>query len=95
MENDITLPEEFNLLQNYPNPFNPSTKIRLQVPALTYVLLEIYDLIGRRVSTLINREMNAGKYEVEFDGGRFSSGVYIYRLKAGNHISNKKMLLLK
>ena len=95
IDNHKTQPVEFNLEQNYPNPFNPSTKIRFQVPVVSFVSLEVYDILGRNISTLINKEMNAGTYEAEFDGNRFASGVYIYRLKAGNNISNKKMLLLK
>ena len=88
-------PEEFSLEQNYPNPFNPSTKIRFQLPARTYVRLEVYDILGSRISTLINKEMSAGTYEAEFDGRRFASGVYIYRIQAGSFVSSKKMLLVK
>jgi hypothetical protein len=88
-------PAEFRLEQNYPNPFNPATKIRFQLPVKSYVKLEIYDILGRRISKLIDEEMNAGKYESEFNGGRFASGVYIYRIQAGNFVSTKKMILLK
>lgn len=90
-----TLPDDFSLEQNYPNPFNPITKIRFQVPVVSFVSLEVYDILGRNISTLINKEMNAGNYEIEFDGSRFASGVYIYSFRASNYISNKKMLLLK
>jgi glycosidase len=95
IENHKTQPVEFNLEQNYPNPFNPSTKIRFQIQTVSYVLLEVYDILGKRISTLVNKEMNAGNYEIEFDGSRFACGIYIYSLKAGDYISNKKMLLLK
>jgi hypothetical protein len=88
-------PVEFNLEQNYPNPFNPTTKIKFQLPTKAYVQLEVYDILGRRISTLINKEMNAGTYESEFEGRRFASGVYIYRIQAGSFVSSKKMILLK
>jgi hypothetical protein len=88
-------PDEFSLEQNYPNPFNPITKIRFQIPIKTYVQLEVYDILGRKVSTLIKKEMNAGVYETEFNGSKFASGVYIYRIQAGSFISSKKMILLK
>ena len=92
---DNNLPQAFILEQNYPNPFNPKTKIRFKLPEKTYVQLEIFDILGRRVSTLIKKEMNAGTYETEFDGHRFASGIYIYRIQAGSFISSKKMILLK
>ncbi|HEY7751982.1 MAG TPA: T9SS type A sorting domain-containing protein, partial [Ignavibacteriaceae bacterium] len=88
-------PAEFRLEQNYPNPFNPITKIRFRIPEKTYVRLEVYDILGRKVSTLIKSEMNLGTYETEFNGYNVSSGVYIYRIQAGNFISSKKMILLK
>lgn len=93
---DVTIqPDKFSLEQNYPNPFNPTTKIRFEVPVFTHVLLEVYDVLGRKIITLINREMNAGIYETEFNGLRLASGVYFYRFKAGNYISAKKMILLR
>jgi Secretion system C-terminal sorting domain len=88
-------PSAFILDQNYPNPFNPTTKIRFQIPEKAFVQLEVFDILGRRVANLINKELSAGKYESEFDGKKFASGVYVYRIKAGNFISAKKMLLLK
>ena len=94
IENHKTQPVEFNLEQNYPNPFNPSTKIRFQIQTVSYVLLEVYDILGKRISTLVNKEMNAGNYEIEFDGSRFACGIYIYSLKAGDYISNKKKMQL-
>jgi hypothetical protein len=88
-------PEKFILEQNYPNPFNPITKIRFQIPSASFVQLEVYDILGRKVTTLLNKEMNAGGYVTEFDASKFASGVYIYRLKAGDFISSKKMILIK
>lgn len=95
VENLKTQPVEFNLEQNYPNPFNPSTKIRFQVPAVSYVLLEVYDMLGRKVSTLISGEMNAGIYQTVFDGRSFASGVYIYKVQVNGFVSSKKMILMK
>jgi hypothetical protein len=88
-------PVEISLEQNYPNPFNPITKIRFRIPEKTYVRLEVYDILGRKVSTLVKREMNAGTYETGFDGSRLASGVYIYQLQVNDFISSKKMILLK
>ncbi len=92
-------PNSFRLNQNYPNPFNPSTKISYQLPSVSRVTLKIYDILGREVVTLINKEQTAGNYKVNFDASRLSSGVYFYRLiatgGAGNFIETKKMILLK
>ncbi len=89
------LPSEFRLLQNYPNPFNPSTKIQYAISSRQLVILKVYDMLGREVATLVNEEQKAGNYEVEFNGSNLASGIYIYRLKAGNFIATKKMLLIK
>lgn len=96
---------QFLLLQNYPNPFNPSTTIKYSISVEganfsssttdIYVTLKIYDILGRKVETLINQAQKAGNYEVEFDATHFSSGVYYYQLRVGNFIQSKKMLLLK
>ncbi|MGE5399182.1 MAG: CHRD domain-containing protein [Ignavibacteriales bacterium] len=90
-----TAPRSFNLEQNYPNPFNPSTAIRFSVPNMGQVNLSIFNILGEKVATLINENMAAGSYEVKFDASRLASGIYIYRLNAGNNISTKKMMLLK
>lgn len=95
-------PTEYKLEQNYPNPFNPTTKIRYSIPSTTLsfgeglgVRLIVYDILGNQVTTLVNEQKEPGYYEVEFDAGSFASGVYIYRLSAGNYISTKKILFLK
>ena len=95
-------PTEYKLEQNYPNPFNPTTKIRYSIPStpLSFgeglgVRLIVYDILGNQVTTLVNEQKEPGYYEVEFDASSFASGVYIYRLSAGNYVSTKKMLLLK
>ncbi|MGE5439510.1 MAG: CHRD domain-containing protein [Bacteroidota bacterium] len=88
-------PEKFALEQNYPNPFNPSTSIRFTLPASGFVNLTIYNMLGQRVQMLMNQQMNAGSYEVKFDASALPSGMYIYRLSAGENVSVKKMMLLK
>lgn len=95
-ENNYTyLPDKFSLTQNYPNPFNPSTKISWQLSVSSLVRIKVYDVLGREVATLVNEEKPAGKYEVNFDASKLSSGVYFYRLQAGDFIRTKKMIVLK
>jgi len=89
-------PAEYQLNQNYPNPFNPATNFGFRIADFGFVTLKIYDLLGREVATLVDEEKPAGSYNVEFDASGLSSGVYIYRLKAGsNFIATKKFMLLK
>ena len=90
------IPKEFSLAQNYPNPFNPSTKIFYQLPKESRVSLIVYDVLGREVATLVDRMQEPGSYTVTFStqDGR-ASGVYFYRIHAGNFVSVKKMMLLK
>ncbi len=90
-----SLPDRFELGDNYPNPFNPTTNISYSVSRPVHVRLQVYNILGQLVATLVNRKQNAGKYQVSFDASRFSSGVYIYRLQAGDFIQTKKMTLLK
>lgn len=98
-KNEETVPDEFSLEQNYPNPFNPNTKIRFSIPvnvaAGNKVSLRIYDVLGNLITTLIDENKQPGNYEVEFDGNSLSSGVYFYKLQAGDFIQTKKMILLK
>ncbi len=94
------LPEAFGLRQNYPNPFNPSTVIEFDLPAPAHVKLTVFNLLGQQVRTLLNEEMPAGTHPVTWDGtsssGRsVSSGVYFYRIEAGDNVMTKKMMLLK
>jgi len=90
---------EYSIGQNFPNPFNPSTRIKFQLPQDGFVTLKVYDILGNEITTLINEEKPAGKYEVNFSatGGAsaLASGVYIYKIQAGSFINSKKMILLK
>jgi len=95
--NDRTndLPLTYELKQNYPNPFNPSTTIAFDVPSVGHVQLRIFDLLGREVASLLNEQRNAGRYHVEWDASRFSSGVYFYRIESGEFKQTKKLMLVK
>ncbi len=90
-------PAEYSLMQNYPNPFNPSTVIKYSVKENTQVILKVFDILGREVSTLLDEEKPAGTYTINFDAAKagLSSGTYFYTIKAGNFVQTKKMLLLK
>lgn len=94
-----TVPSNFELHQNYPNPFNPSTRIQYQVSNNSHVSLYVYDVLGNEVATLVDEEKPAGRYEVEFQSSvgslQLASGIYFYRLKAGNFVETKKMILLR
>jgi hypothetical protein len=85
----------FSLLQNVPNPFNPSTLIKYKLAADSHVALQVYDVLGRLVKTLVNEDQRMGNYLVKFNGTGYTSGVYFYRLKAGSYSVTKKMLLMK
>lgn len=89
------IPTVFKLEQNYPNPFNPSTIIKFAVPEKSNVLIKIYDILGGEVATLVNEELETGWYERSFNASSLASGIYIYRMNAGNFISTKKMLMVK
>jgi hypothetical protein len=92
---DGSAPAEFALEQNYPNPFNPTTSIRFSLPEARMVTLRVYDLTGREVAELVNEVRAAGTYNVTFDASRLASGMYIYRLQAGDLTSTKRLTLLK
>jgi hypothetical protein len=89
------VPFTFALHQSYPNPFNPTTTITYTLPKTSKVTLSIYDILGREVSVLVNEKRDAGVHEVKFDGSGLASGVYLYRLQAGNFVQTRKLLLLK
>jgi photosystem II stability/assembly factor-like uncharacterized protein len=97
---NASIPSGYKLYQNYPNPFNPTTKIKYSIPRvgtslMKFVQLKVYDILGREVKTLVNKEQQPGNYEIEFNASIFSSGVYFYQLKVDNLINTKKMILLK
>ncbi len=83
------------LNQNYPNPFNPSTVISFSLPERQSVSLNVYNLLGQKVASVLNKEMDAGNYNLTFEAGNLSAGIYFYTLKAGNFVNTKKMMLLK
>ncbi|MBX2975240.1 MAG: T9SS type A sorting domain-containing protein [Ignavibacteriaceae bacterium] len=89
------IPTEYTLYQNYPNPFNPSTTIKFGLPKDSKVILEVYNIIGEKVTTLINQEMSAGYHNVNFTGSELSTGIYIYRITANEFTSTKKFILMK
>ncbi len=89
------VPESFFLGQNYPNPFNPVTTIRYQINDVAKVKLEVFDLMGRRIATLVDTNQAIGTYEVNFEGSQLASGMYLYRLQAGTKVDIKKMMLVK
>ncbi len=94
-EGEPQVPSRFTLSQNYPNPFNPSTTIKFELPRASLVSLTVYDILGRQVSVLVNERREAGVHEVKFDGSGPSSGVYFYRLTAGQYVECRQMVLMK
>lgn len=89
------IPMGFNLEQNFPNPFNPSTNIKFELPKASFVKLVIFDALGREMESLVNQEMNAGSHSITWDASKYTSGVYFYKLTAGDFTDTKKMMLLK
>jgi len=89
------LPQELSLSQYYPNPFNPTTTISYEHPENGYVTLQVFDMLGRQVATLVVGQISAGTQQVTFDASNLSSGLYIYRLQAANTVITKKLTLIK
>ncbi|MDP2363021.1 MAG: ethylbenzene dehydrogenase-related protein, partial [Ignavibacteria bacterium] len=89
------LPAAYNLEQNYPNPFNPSTKINFSVPAAEFVSIDVFNSIGQKVTTLINEQMSAGNYSVDFNAVNIPSGIYFYKMTSSDFSSTRKMILIK
>lgn len=89
------IPEDFVLYQNYPNPFNPTTTIRFGLPLEENVRLEVFDVLGRQVTTLASGVYAAGTHSVQFDGRSLASGVYLVRMQSGRRVQTMKMLLVK
>gem|GEM_PF-1621379 len=92
---DLNVITEYGLSQNYPNPFNPTTQIEYQIPAAGLVQLEVFDMLGRKVQTLVNDFQEVGKYSVSFDASSLASGTYLYRLSSGGFVATQKMFLIK
>ncbi len=95
ISNNSSIPNSFSLSQNYPNPFNPVTVINYSVPSAEMVKLEVFDILGNAVKTLVNENKSAGNYEVTFNAGNLSSGIYYYRINAGDYTETRKMMLIK
>jgi hypothetical protein len=99
-EEEIVIINNYELYQNYPNPFNPTTTIKYSLPVVAtdkfqHVNLIVYDILGRKIATIVNHEQKPGNYQVTFDASQLSSGVYYYQLKTNNFIKTKKMTLVK
>jgi hypothetical protein len=90
-----SMPAEYQLSQNYPNPFNPSTMIKFLIAKANQVKLEIYNIAGQKIATLVDQKMNAGSHEVEWNASNVASGVYFYKLHYGTNIETKKMVLIR
>jgi hypothetical protein len=95
IDDDNNLVTGFSLDQNYPNPFNPSTNFGFRIADFGFVSLKVYDVLGNEVATLVNEEKDAGEYKIQFNAANLSSGVYFYKLTAGNFTATKKMILLR
>ena len=89
------MPTVYSLYNNYPNPFNPSTTIKYDIPEQSYVTIKIYNITGEEVSTLLNEEQNAGRYQIQWNAAELASGVYFYRIQAGQFSDTKKLILMK
>ncbi|MBZ0178161.1 MAG: T9SS type A sorting domain-containing protein [Melioribacteraceae bacterium] len=92
---DEAIPSEYKLYTNYPNPFNPSTRIKYSIPEEAFVTIKVFDILGAEVATLVNETRSPGNYELNFDASNLRSGVYLYRIQAGNYTESRKMLFIK
>jgi len=93
--NNTSAASSYSLSQNYPNPFNPTTTFNFSIPKSENVTLKFYDILGNELETYVNGQLNAGTYSVEFDGSKYSSGIYFYQLTSGNFTETRKMNLIK
>ncbi len=94
-DNEFAMPSTFSLVQNYPNPFNPTTQIEFTIPERNHVTLKVYNIMAQEVATLIDHNLDRGRYKTAFDGSRLASGMYLYKIQAGSFSQVKKMLLIK
>ena len=90
-----TIPSDFQLSQNFPNPFNPSTTINFSIPEESFISLKIFNSLGEEVETLVAQELNTGNYKYNWNADGLTSGIYFYKIEAGEFVSTKKMILLK
>ncbi len=96
VENELKpLPDNFTLAQNYPNPFNPATTIKYSIAKQSNVTLKVYDVLGNEIATLVDEEKSTGVYEINFNASNLASGIYFYKIQAGNFVETKKMILLR
>jgi len=95
MESENIIIDEFNLFQNYPNPFNPITKINYSIPRTSFVILKVYNFLGKEITTLVLEEKTIGNYEIEFDGSNLASGIYFYKMQTEGFTETKKFILIK
>jgi plastocyanin len=95
VDDDDLVVDEFELLQNYPNPFNPSTNIEFRISDRGFVSLKVYNILGGEIATLVNEEKERGVYDITFDATGLSSGMYLYKLQAGNFVETRKMIMMK
>lgn len=94
-DKNLNIPSAFNLNQNYPNPFNPTTTMKYSIPKTSFVTIKVYDVLGKEVVTLVHEEKPEGNYQVDFLGSGLASGIYFYRMQAGEFVETKKFVLLK
>ncbi|MCX6163525.1 MAG: T9SS type A sorting domain-containing protein, partial [Ignavibacteriae bacterium] len=95
IENNIEIIDGFKLYDNFPNPFNPTTNIKYQIANNKYVVLRIYNVLGKEVETLVNEKQSQGTYEFKWDGSNYPSGIYFYKLTSEGFSGTKRMILLK
>jgi hypothetical protein len=95
VEDELTRPFAFSLEQNFPNPFNPVTKIKYSIPQESFVTIALYDILGKEIRKLVNENKSSGNYEIEVNASGLPSGVYFYKMQAGNFIETRKMVLVK
>ena len=94
-QDNLNVPKEFQLQQNYPNPFNPTTTIEFALPKKSTVTLQLFDILGREIATLVDAELESGVHKINFDAQDLASGIYFYRIHAEGFLKTKKLMLLK
>ncbi|MCI0449632.1 MAG: immune inhibitor A [Chlorobi bacterium] len=94
-QNEGVVPKRFAMYQNYPNPFNPVTKVKFDIPRQTFVKITVFDVLGQEIALIVNQNLNAGSYNADFDGSNLPSGIYFYKIEAGEFTVTKKMILVK